>query len=177
LPLRFWNGRLANSFKRPCISTFKLAKLKNCLPRNHSNSQVSNFLEALPGRKRKKRKLKILREERAVGDISDEEYKKMRNEYSDELAELQKKLGKLNDQANNSSEMVFQEWERKIKNIEQVYEKYFSIKELNRELVIKLVEKITVNKNREISEIVFRGESPFELAEELKTELESIAVG
>lgn len=120
--------------------------------------------------------LKLLREEKAAGEIGDDEYKKTRDEYVQELNDLQKELGKLNNKAKDSI-LVFREWEQKIEDIEKTYEQCFSIKKLDRELILRLVDKITISEDRHISEIRFKGESPFELAEELKQEIEAITMG
>jgi len=44
-------------------------------------------------------------------------------------------------------------------------------------LILRLVDKITISEDRCMSEITFKGESPFELAEELKQEMEALATG
>jgi len=96
-----------------------------------------------------------LREERADGEIDEDEYRKTRSEYMQEMDDLQNELGKLNNKAKNSS-LVFLEWEEKIEDIEKTYEQYFSIKELDRELILRLIDKITINEDRRISEIRFK---------------------
>lgn len=120
--------------------------------------------------------LKILREERAGGIIGEDEYRKNREEYVREMKDIQVELGKLNNKIVDSK-MIFQSWEDKMEDIDKTYEKYFTITALDRELVIRLVDRIVVGKDRNVSEITFKGTSPFELAKELKQEIDAIATG
>lgn len=161
--------------------TIEVKQLYDEIKKKHKEKETTNVVQIKIKQCQKRLEiiestLKILREERAEGEIGKEEYKKTRDEYVQEMNELHKELGKLNNKAKNSN-LVFQEWEEKIEDIEQTYEKYFSIKELDRELVLRLVDKIIISEARSISEIRFKGESPFELAEELKQEMEAIATG
>ena len=119
--------------------------------------------------------LKLLREERASGEVSEDEYKRTREEYLLEIADLQKELGILNNKLKNN-ESVINDWEIKITDIEKTYEKYFVIKEMDRETALRLISRININEAGEIVEIEFNGTSPFEVAEEVKRELEAIAI-
>lgn len=160
--------------------TIEVKQLYEDIKEKHQEKQTANivFIKIKQCQKRIdtiNNALKILREERADGEIDEDEYRKTRSEYMQEMDDLQNELGKLNNKAKNSS-LVFLEWEEKIEDIEKTYEQYFSIKELDRELILRLIDKITISEDRRISEIRFKGESPFELAEELKQEMKAIAV-
>ncbi|ACB83990.1 recombinase family protein [Natranaerobius thermophilus] len=120
-----------------------------------------------------KESLKILREEYADGIIDQEEYKETRSEYVNEINTIENELGKL--QVSSSKESVINDWEEKVKDLEKFYNNFLKINKIDREIALKLIDTITVGTDQ-ISEIKFAGASPFELAQELKSEISSVAL-
>ncbi len=118
--------------------------------------------------------LKVLREEHAAGDIKQDEYKRTRDEYTLELEEIQTKLGALAGKSKKVTS-IFSGWEERIEDIEKAYEKFFTLNNLERELIVRLVDRITIREDGSINEITFNAESPFELAKELSNELSAVS--
>lgn len=88
--------------------------------------------------------------------ITKADYIKFVAEYDIELSELRKQIEVINEQAEvqEQLETQYDEWVDAFKN-------YINIKELTREVVIELIDKIEVNKERSIN-IYYKFENPYE---------------
>ena len=88
--------------------------------------------------------------------ITKVDYIKFVAEYDKELSELRKQIEVINEQAEvqEQLETQYDEWVEAFKN-------YINIKELTREVVIELIDKIEVNKDGSIN-IYYKFENPYE---------------